>query len=390
MKYQLIQTRGGEVLCKGVFERIGDAGSFLVHTVAGEVRIDFACKTHGDAVARLFEILVDTKHGVLKNLSEIDAIGHRVVHGGEVFSTSALANEKSLREVERLSALAPLHNPANIVGVRECIKRLDGVPNVMVFDTAFHSTMPKKAFLYALPLDDYKTHKIRRYGFHGTSHNYVARRAAEMAGKDIKKLKIITCHIGNGCSVCAIDGGRSVETSMGLTPLEGLVMGSRSGDIDPAVVEMLCKIHNLSVGECINYLNKKCGLVGLSGMSDMRDLMQTRGVDENVKTAMDCFMHRIVKYIGAYTAVMGGVDIVVWTGGIGNNDYEVRRDVMSHFAYLGATVDPNKNEPLNGLPGGRNLTRDISATGARVKTMVICTNEELEIACETEKVVGGE
>jgi acetate kinase len=258
----------------------------------------------------------------------------------------------------------------------------------MVFDTAFHSTIPAKAYMYAIPLEDYKTHKIRRYGFHGTSHNFVARMAAKMRGLPIDKLKIITCHIGNGGSVCAIDGGKSVETSMGTTPLEGLVMGTRSGDIDPAVIEILCNTHKFSVGDCIKYLNKKSGLLGLSAINnDMRDLMNKRHENQSAQVAIDCFNHRLTKYIGAYAAIMGGVDIIVWTGGVGNNNEYVRGEVMKNLEFIGAQINLAENNKLNGTPGGKNLTRDISGKGAKVKTYVINTNEELEIAMETEKVI---
>jgi len=399
LKYQLIVTSSPKknengknsaqsssaVLCKGTFERIGEDGAFYEHKVDdGELQTAlFACATHADAVKKMIELV-----SAVSSLDTLDAIGHRVVHGGEVFKESTLATEKTVNEVEKLSVLAPLHNPANVVGLRACMKLLPKVPNVMVFDTAFHSSMPKEAFLYGLPVSDYTDLKIRRYGFHGTSHNFVARKAAEMAGADISTLKVITCHIGNGCSVTAVDGGKSVDTSMGMTPLEGLVMGTRSGDIDPAVIEVLCNAHKMSVSECITYLNKKSGLLGLSGTgSDMRDLMNRRTGDEKAQTAIDCFVHRTVKYIGAYAAVMNGVDIIVWTGGIGNNNEYIRAQVMKHFGYLGAVIDPAKNDKLNGMLGGKNLTSDISAPKSKVRTFVICTNEELEIATETEKVI---
>ena len=391
LKYQLIETDDGSLLCKGCFERINEQGSFFEHQVLGGELItrELDLPNHSVAVSRLFDNLIDPKIGAVKSLKEIEAIGHRVVHGGEVFSGSVIANAENITEVEKLSHLAPLHNPANIAGVKECVKRFAGVPNVMVFDTAFHSTMPKSAFLYGLPLEDYTQHKIRRYGFHGTSHNYVARKAAEMAGKNIKDLKIITCHIGNGGSIAAIDGGKSVETSMGVTPLEGLIMGTRSGDIDPAIVELLCKNRNMSVSDCIKYLNKKSGILGLTNgvTNDMRDLMKIRTSNPNAQTAVDCFIHRITKYIGAYIAVMNGVDIIVWTGGVGNNDEYVRRHVMKNFAYIGANIDHEKNDKLNGTPGYKNTTMDITAKGSKVKIYVICTNEELEIATETENLV---
>jgi len=389
LKFQLMGTNKGVALaCKGVFERIGEQGSFYEFKAgdAEQITVPFECKNHGQAVKKMLELIE-----AYMPLKTLQAIGHRVVHGGEFFKGSAIATKENLLEVEKCNTLAPLHNPANIVGIRECMKALPNVPNVMVFDTAFHSTIPAKAYMYAIPLDDYKIHKIRRYGFHGTSHNFVARKAAEMRGLPIEKLKIITCHIGNGGSICAIDGGKSVETSMGATPLEGLIMGTRSGDIDPAVIEVLCNIHKMSVGDCIKYLNKKSGLLGLSAINnDMRDLMNKKADSPAAQTAIDCFNHRLVKYIGAYIATMNGVDIIVWTGGIGNNNEYVRSEVMKNFAFLGASIDHAENNKLNGMPGGKNLTKDISAKTAKVKTYVINTNEELEIAMETEKVVNGQ
>jgi len=402
LKYQLIETTSGDVLCRGVFERINEPGPFYEHKVGdGEMlTVEFPCTTHGQAVKKMLELISQ-----FMPLNELHAIGHRVVHGGEFFKGSALATPVNLAEVEKCNPLAPLHNPANVVGIHECIKVLPNIPNIMVFDTAFHSTIPAKAFMYALPLDDYKTHKIRRYGFHGTSHGFVARKAAEMYNspsrgegvaprsgdgvvETLKKLKIITCHIGNGGSVCAIDCGKSVETSMGTTPLEGLIMGTRSGDIDPAVIEILCNTHKLSVGDCIKYLNKKSGLLGLSAINnDMRDLMNKRHENPAAQLAIDCFNHRLTKYIGAYAATMGGVDIIVWTGGVGNNNEYVRAEVMKNFKFIGAEINIAENNKLNGTPGNKNLTRDISAKGAKVKTYVINTNEELEIAMETEKVL---
>ena len=385
LKYQLMETKSGDVLCKGLFERINEPGPFYEHKVGdGEmITVNFPCTDHGTAVKKMLELIAQ-----FMPLGELHAIGHRVVHGGEVFKEATLATAKNLAEVDKLTPLAPLHNPANLTGVRECIKVLPKVPNVMVFDTAFHSTIPAKAYMYALPLDDYKKHKIRRYGFHGTSHSFVARKAAEMYGKPIDKLKIITCHIGNGGSVCAVDCGESVETSMGATPLEGLIMGTRSGDIDPAIIEILCDVHKMTAGECVNYLNKKSGLLGLSGINnDMRDLMDKRHDTPAAKLAIDCFNHRLIKYIGAYAAVMNGVDIIVWTGGIGNNNEYVREQVCKNLGFIGVKINKAENNKLNGFPGGKNLTRDISATDSRVKTYVLNTNEELEIATQTEKVV---
>jgi len=361
LKFQLLDTELGSAIEKGEIERIGIQGG--------------TCADHKAAIKEVFL--------QIKN-SPIDAIGHRVVHGGETFKQSAIVTQETLAEVEKISHLAPLHNPANLMGVRACMEVMPKTPNVMVFDTSFHAHMPSKSYLYALPLDDYKKHGIRRYGFHGTSHNYVSRKCAEMYGKPREQMKIITCHLGNGCSIAAINHGASVDTSMGLTPLEGLVMGTRSGDIDPAAVQYIAAAHKLDLAGVTNYLNKQCGLKGLCGYSDMRDLANAaKGGDESCRTAVSVFIHRIIKYIGAYAAVMNGVDAIVWTGGIGNNKPYVRKKVAEHLAFIGANIDPEKNLEHE----DRGSTGEITAPGARVRTFIIKTNEELEIAHETAKLV---
>jgi acetate kinase len=364
LRYQLIDTDSNIVKVKDYIERIGMTGG--------------TCATHNEAIREVFRKLGDIK---------IDAIGHRVVHGGEVFKQSTLVTPKSLAAVTEISHLAPLHNPANLMGVRACTEVIPAVPNVMVFDTAFHSSMPKSAYLYAIPCEDYEKHGIRRYGFHGTSHNFVSRKCAEMCGCPREKLRIIVCHLGGGCSVCAVDHGKSVETSMGLTPLEGLVMVTRSGDIDPAAVQFLAQAHGFTIDQTINYLNKECGLKGIGGISsDTRDNVNAMlEGNEKAGTAIEVYVHRLVKYIGAYIAVMGGVDAIVWTAGVGNNQPVIREKVMKNFWYCGAVIDGKKNAYFG--PPNFFQTGEISAKNATVRTFVIRTDEELEIADETAFIV---
>jgi len=324
------------------------------------------------------------KHASFK----IDAIGHRVVHGGESFNQSTIATPQTIKAVEDISHLAPLHNPANILGVKACMSVFPKIPNVMVFDTAFHSTMPKSAYMYGLPLDDFKKHGIRRYGFHGTSHDYVSKKAAEMYGKPREQLKIISCHIGNGSSICAIQNGKSVETSMGLTPLEGLVMGTRCGDIDPAALLYISRAHGFTIEQTVDYLNKQSGLLGLCGIGscDMRDIaLAIENGNKDAEVAFDVFVHRIVKYVGAYVAVMGGLDAIVFTGGIGNNIPVLRERVLNQLGFMGARLDPKLNNVF--CTKNNSQTGEISAKGSTVRTFVICTNEELEIALQTSAVL---
>lgn len=354
LKYRVIDTKPGAAVIKGAVERIGGKGTFIEQGKSGEVAVD--CKNHGDAIKTVIEWL--TKDGI--NLTDISAVGHRVVHGGEKFTDSVIATDEILTELEKISFLAPLHNPANVLGARECMKILPGVPNVLVFDTAFHSTMKPEAFLYGLPYEDYEKLGIRKYGFHGTSHKFVAREAAKILDKPLSKLKLVTCHIGNGASICAVKHGESADTSMGMTPLAGLVMGSRSGDIDPSVVATLAKEKKLTVDEVITYLNKQCGLKGLfgKGEGDMRDIEQEFATNERAKIAVGVFVHSLVKYIGAYIAEMGGADAVIWTGGIGIHRPWIADMVMAHFKFL-----------------------------PKMKRLVIPTNEELEIAFECERIL---
>ena len=380
LKYQLIDMATEAALARGLVERIGIAGSRLEQkNEAGqksEVVQDIP--NHEVAVGLVMEALQNPEYGVIKDVSEIKAAGHRVVHGGEHFTTSAIVTPKVKAAIAECAALAPLHNPANLIGIEVCEKLMPGVPQVAVFDTAFHQTMPPKAFLYAIPYGLYEKHKIRKYGFHGTSHKYVAARAAAVLGKPIEELKIVTCHLGNGASVCAIDGGKSVDTSMGLTPLEGLVMGTRSGDIDPAAVTFIMDKEGLSTKEIENLLNKESGVLGVSGVSsDFRDIENARDEgNERAQTALDMFHYRVAKYVGSYAAAMNGLDAVVFTAGVGENGADTRADVCSYLGYLGVAVDAEKNRV-------RGVERDFSAEGAKTRCLVIPTNEELVIARDT-------
>lgn len=384
LKYQLIDTDNNFVIAKGLCERIGIEGSKLTHKPAGgnEAVFEKHMNDHADAIKMVIDALVSPDCGVIKSMDEIGAVGHRVVHGGELFADSVLIDEDVKKAIESCVELAPLHNPANIIGINACEKAMPGVPQVAVFDTAFHQTMPKKAYMYALPYEMYEKHKIRRYGFHGTSHKYVAGRAAALLGKDLKDLKIITCHLGNGSSITAIDGGKSVDTTMGFTPLAGVCMGTRSGDIDPAVVTYIMTKENMTAKEVDNLLNKQSGVYGISGISsDFRDLCKaSEEGNERAALALDMFIYGVKKYIGYYTAAMGGVDAVVFTAGIGENDIEMRKNILSGLEFLGIKVDNEKNNV-------RGKEADFSAEGATVKTLVIPTNEELMIALDTKKIV---
>ena len=338
---------------------------------------------HTAAVKLVIEKLTDPKVGVIGSLSEIDAVGHRVVHGGESFSGSVLVDDEVIKGIEACSDLAPLHNPANLIGIRSCQAIMPGVPMAVVFDTAFHQTMPEKAYLYGLPYEYYQKYKIRRYGFHGTSHDFVSKRAAEILGKDRKDLRIIVCHLGNGASVSAVAYGKSVDTSMGLTPLEGLIMGTRSGDMDPAIVSFLAQKEGLDAAQVIDICNKKSGVLGLSGgaSSDFRDLVDaSKDGNELAKNALEAYAYRVGKYIGAYTAAMNGVDVIAFTAGVGENNAEVRALIGQYIGYLGTNIDPEKNK----LRGEEVILSD---EGAKVVTMVVPTNEELAIARETVRLL---
>ncbi len=385
LKYQLIDSDSEEVLAKGLCERIGIDGSAITHQRAGESKVknEVAMPDHTVAVRLVIEKLTDQKCGVIQSLEEIDAVGHRIVHGGEKFASSVILDDAVMEAIEECNDLAPLHNPANLIGIRSCRAIMPNVPMVGVFDTAFHQTMPKKAYLYGLPLSYYENYKIRRYGFHGTSHDFVSKRAAEILGKDIKELKIIVCHLGNGASVSAVKYGESVDTSMGLTPLEGLIMGTRSGDLDPAIITFLAEKEDVSAEEIINICNKKSGVLGLSGglSSDFRDLAGAAAEgNETAKTALEAYAYRVGKYIGAYAAAMNGVDVIVFTAGAGENNAEVRALIGQYIGFLGTGIDPERNK----IRGEEVI---LSAEGDKVTTMVIPTNEELAIARQTVALV---
>lgn len=384
LKYQLIDMDTENVIAKGLVERIGIDHSVIKHKPAGKdnVEIETPMKDHNDAMEQVIKALTDSVHGVVSDLSSIKAVGHRVVHGGEKFSGSVLITDEVIDALKENIELAPLHNPANLMGIAACQKLMPEVPMVGVFDTAFHAKMPKKAFLYGIPYAAYTDYKVRRYGFHGTSHKYVSQRAAEILGKDIKDLKIITCHLGNGSSVAAVDGGISVDTSMGFTPLEGLVMGTRSGDLDAAIVPYLMGKLNMNVDQAINYLNKDSGVWGISGISsDFRDLWaeEEKG-NERAKLALDVFNYRLKKFIGAYAAAMGGVDVITFAGGVGENDWDVRAHAVEGLEFMGIKLDKEKND------GMRGEELEISAADSRVKILVIPTDEEMTIAKDTYEI----
>lgn len=380
LKYQVIDSESEKVLAKGLCERIGIDGR-LVYQPAGSEKIitESDMPTHKEAVRMVLDALVDPKNGVLKSLDEIGAVGHRIVHGGEKFTESAVITDEMLAKVEECNELAPLHNPANIIGINACRELMPGVPMVGVFDTAFHQTMPQKAYMYAVPYECYEKYGVRRYGFHGTSHSFVSKRAAEVAGIDLNNSKIIVCHLGNGASVSAVHNGKSVDTSMGLSPLEGLVMGTRSGDIDPTAVEYIAKKEGLDFDGVMNLLNKKSGVLGISGVSsDFRDLLEAQDKgDKRAKLAVDMFVYRVAKYIGAYTAAMNGVDLIAFTAGVGENNGYVREEICRYLGFMGVKIDSRINDETHGED------KKISTDDSNVLVYVIPTNEELAIARET-------
>ena len=381
LKFQLINAETEKVLAKGLCERIGIDGRLTYQPAGGEKeKSDLAMPTHTEAIQFVIDALTNEKTGVVKSLDEIGAVGHRLVHGGEKFASSVVITDEVKKAVEECNDLAPLHNPANLIGVAACEKLMPGTPMVAVFDTAFHQTMPEKAYMYGLPYEYYEKYKVRRYGFHGTSHSFVSKRAAEVMGKSYDEVKTIVCHLGNGSSVSAVMNGKCVDTSMGLTPLEGLVMGTRSGDIDPAIMEFIAKKENLDIEGVMEVLNKKSGVFGISGglSSDFRDLTDAMNAgDKKAKIAMDVFSYRVAKYIGSYAAAMNGVDDIVFTAGIGENDDYVREEVCKYLGYLGVDFDSEVNKGLRGKEA--ELTKE----GSKVKVFVIPTNEELAIARET-------
>lgn len=386
LKYQLIDMDTVTVLAKGLCERIGIDGSNLQHknvSDSNEVKIEKPMKDHADAIQMVVDALIDPSHGVIASMDEIGAVGHRVVHGGEEFSDSVLIDASVKKALEMCTPLAPLHNPPNIIGIEACEKIMPNVPQIGVFDTAFHQTMPKQAFMYAIPYAMYEKHRIRKYGFHGTSHKYVTQKTVEMLAKPAQDLKIITCHLGNGSSVTAVDGGKSVDTSMGFTPLDGVVMGTRTGSMDPAVVTFLMDNEKLDIKQVTDLMNKESGVYGVSGVSsDFRDLSAaTKDGNERAKLAIDMFAYSVRKLIGAYAAAMGGVDAVVFTAGVGENDATMRAKIVEGLEFMGINIDSGKNTTRG--------TVDVSAADATVKTLVIPTNEELMIAIDTKRLVQG-
>ena len=384
LKYQLIDMSTEESMVQGLVERIGIEGSLLTQKVEGREKyiIKTEIKDHKDAIKLVLEALIDEKHGVIKSMDEIAAVGHRVVHGGEKYSESVVLTEEVLKSVEECNALAPLHNPPNIIGIRACMELMPNVPMVGVFDTAFHQTMPKEAYICPLPYELYENYGIRKYGFHGTSHKYVSNKVAEVMNKDIKDLKIVTCHLGNGCSLAAIKGGKSIDTSMGFTPLAGVMMGTRSGSIDPSVIGFLINEKGYTMQEVDDLLNKKSGVLGISGISsDFRDVRDAAEQgNERAKLALDVFHYKVRAQIASYAGVMGGIDVIVFTAGIGENASLTRRESLKGLEFLGFELDNERNET-------RGEIQEISTDDSRVKVYVIPTNEELMIARDTVKLV---
>ena len=379
LKYQLIDSETEQVMAKGICERIKLDG-VLTHQTTGKekIKLEADMPDHSAAVKIVLDKLLDPVDGAISSLDEINAIGHRVVHGGEKFASSALINDEVLEAIEACNDLAPLHNPANLIGIRACEELMPSVPQVAVFDTAFHQTMPECAYIYGIPYEYYEKYKVRRYGFHGTSHSFVSKRTAELLGKDIKDTKIIVCHLGGGASICAVEGGKSIDTTMGLTPLEGITMGTRSGNIDPAIIEFIAGKEGRSIPEIMNMLNKESGVLGISGVSsDFRDI--NKGMADNNKRcdiAMNVFCYQAAKFIGGYVAAMNGVDAVVFTAGVGENDPLVRKLTCDRLKYLGVEIDDEANKL-------RGEEVRISSDNSRVPVYVVPTNEELAIARET-------
>ena len=385
LKYQLIDMSNEEVLCVGLVERIGIEGSVLKQEkdgVEGKLIVEQPMKNHQDAIKLVLDAVVDPQYGGVKDIKEVEAVGHRVVHGGEKFAGSVLITDEVKAALEECIELAPLHNPANIMGIEACEAILPGVPMVGVFDTAFHQTMPKSSYLYGLPHELYTKYGVRRYGFHGTSHRYVSQRAAAMLGKNIEDCKIITCHLGNGASVAAIDGGKSVDTSMGFTPLEGLIMGTRCGDIDAAILPFLMEKEGLDAKGLSDLMNKKSGVYGMTGISsDFRDIEDAAAQNnELAQVALESYAQKVKKYIGSYAAEMNGVDAVVFTAGVGENGIDMRADIMANMDFLGMKLDEEANKV-------RGKERVISTEDSKVKILLIPTNEELMIARDTLELV---
>ncbi len=384
LKYQLIDMDTENVMAKGLCERIGIDGSKLNHTPgdADKVVIEKPMKDHADAINMVIAALVDKDHGVIADMGEISAVGHRVVHGGELFSKSVVITDEVKKAIESCNDLAPLHNPANLIGITACEKVMPGVPQVAVFDTAFHQTMPKEAYMYAIPYKYYENYKVRRYGFHGTSHRYVTQRAAAMLGKKAEDLKIITCHLGNGSSITAVKNGESVDTTMGFTPLAGVPMGTRSGDIDPAILQFIMNKENIDIDKMNSILNKESGVLGVSELSsDFRDLSAaTEAGNKKTELAEEMFIYNVKKFIGAYAVAMGGVGAIVFTAGIGENNGAYRKAMTAGLEFMGVGIDDEKNSI-------RGCEVDVSSADAKVKTLVIPTNEELMIALDTKELL---
>lgn len=382
LKFQLIDSETEEVAASGLCERIGLDGALIYKVNGDKIKQEIDLPDHEVAIKKVLDTLLDKEIGVLTSLDEIGAIGHRMVHGGEKFSSSVIINEEIIKQIETCNDLAPLHNPANLLGVRACQEVMPGVPNVVVFDTAFHQTMPSKAYLYALPKEYYEKYGVRRYGFHGTSHSFISKRLAELAGLDINNSRMIICHIGSGASISAIKDGKSVDTSMGMTPLEGLMMGTRSGDMDPAIIEFICQKENITVQEMTTILNKKSGALGLSGLSnDYRDLVEAaQGGNQDAINALDVMVYRVIKYIGAYYMALGGVDAIALTAGVGENNLELRAKIVEGLAAIGIKLDVEANAV-------RGDERKISTDDSAAQVWVVPTNEELAIARETARLV---
>ncbi|MCI5643334.1 MAG: acetate kinase [Peptoniphilus sp.] len=384
LKYQLIDMETEELMAKGLVERIGIEGSRIKHETIGKEKktIETPMQDHKRALELVMESLTNEEYGAIKSLEEIDAVGHRVVHGGEDFAKSVVIDEKVLKGIEDNVEIAPLHNPPNIMGIKACQRLLPNVKQVAVFDTAFHQTMPEESYIYALPYEYYEKYKIRRFGFHGTSHKYITNRAAEMLGKDVNEVNLITCHLGNGSSICAVKNGKSIDTSMGFTPLEGLAMGTRCGDLDPAIIPFIMEKENLSTEEINTLINKKSGVLGISGVSsDFRDIEAARDEgNKRAKLALDIFEKRVRGYIGSYMTELDHVDAIVFTAGVGENSIEMRESIVNGLKSLGIKIDPERNNV-------RGEDKLISADDSSIKIFVIPTNEELMIARDTKELV---
>ena len=384
LKYQLIDMSTEKCMVQGLVERIGIEGSVLTQRVEGKDKyvINTEIKNHKDAIKLVLEALIDPVHGVIKSMDEISAVGHRVVHGGEKYSDSVLINDEVLQSIKDCIVLAPLHNPPNVIGIEACKELMPNTPMVAVFDTAFHQTMPKHSYICPLPYDLYQKYGIRKYGFHGTSHKYVSNKVSKVMGKDIKDLKIVTCHLGNGCSLAAVKNGKSVDTSMGFTPLAGVMMGTRSGSIDPSVISFLIEQHGYTIEEVDELLNKKSGVLGISGVSsDFRDVLAAgEAGNERAKLALEIFYYKVRTQIAAYAGAMGGIDVIVFTAGIGENSAITRKEILNGLEFLGFTLNEEKNEL-------RGQIQEISTEDSRLKVYVVPTNEELMIARDTAKLV---